>query len=218
LLRAWFRPGFQGAAPGRAIRPALLGLVLPLAGCFGQDTGALGFLASGNEEMARDVLRKVSLYEGDVVVRGPGGYCIDRRTLRKRADGGFALLASCETLSGLRGQDVEPVVMTVSVMPDTPGATRPGADQIAALMAPAEVLARHETADVAMVQFASGGDGVLPNGDPRHWRGGMRLNGHVIGLALYARKGSALAGKDGRALIADLARTIRRSSPERAPE
>lgn len=207
----------MGARAG-LVRAFLLAAVLPLAGCFGPDTGALSFLASGNEEpAARDVLRKVSLYEGDVVVRGPSGYCIDRQTLRKRSTGGFVLLASCESLSGLRGQEVEPVVMTVSVLPDTRGVARPAAEDIARLMAPAKVLAAHETGDVTLVHFASGGEGILPDGDARHWRGGMVLNGHLLGLALYSGKGGPMAGKKGRALLTDLARAIRRASPDRPP-
>jgi hypothetical protein len=43
----------------------------------------------------------------------------------------------------------------------------------------------------------------------------MMLNGHMIGLALYAKKNSAKAGADGRSLIVDLARQIRESSPVR---
>ena len=197
------------------LRAVLLAAVLPLAGCMAAEPGALGFLSSGSEPATRDALRKVQMYEGDVVVRGPAGYCIDRRTLRRARDGGFARLASCESLSGLRGHGVEPLMMTISVMPDAPGATRPTPGEIAALMAPAEVIAAHETTDVTLVHFASGGDGVLEGGDARHWRGGMLLNGHLIALALYAREGSPMAGRDGRALLTDLARSIRRASPAR---
>ncbi len=188
-----------------------------LAGCFGPEAGALSFLTAANREPAetREVLRRVALYEGDVVVRGPGGYCIDHKTMRDGSRGAFVLLASCEALNGVRGQGVEPVVMTVSVLPDTRGVTRPRAEDIAQLMAPAKVLATHELRDVALVHFASGGQGVLPDGDPRHWRGGMVLNGHLIGLALYSGKGGKMAGKDGRLLLTDLARVIRRSSPTR---
>lgn len=188
-----------------------------LAGCFGPETGSLSFLAAGNEKpaVARDVLRKVELYDGDVVVRGPSGYCIDRKTMRRDRKGDFVLLASCEALSGVRGQGVEPVVMTVSVLPDSRGVAKPTADDIAQLLAPAKVLAAHELKHVTLVHFASGGEGVLPNGDARHWRGGMVLNGHLIGLALYSGKGGKMAGKDGRVLLTELARAIRRSSPAR---
>ena len=184
--------------------------------------GALGFLSSGEESEGSRVLRKVALYDGDVVVRGPRGYCIDSRSLRRRDDGGFALLASCEALSGMRGEAVEPVLITVSVLPDPPeGAVTgaPTADEIASTMAPAEVLAAHESAGLTMVQFASGGDRILPGGDGRHWRGGMWLGGHLIALALYAEADSPMAGKDGRGLLTELARRMRAASPDRpAPE
>lgn len=205
------------AARTRVVRAILLVAMLPLMGCFGPDTGALSFLASGGEktQVTRDVMRKASLMGGDVVVRGPEGYCIDRRSLRRKSDGGFALVASCEALSGVRGEPVEPVLMTVSVLPGAPGISRPAAAEIAALMAPTRVLAAHEDADLALVQFASGGDKALPGGDARHWRGGMAINGYLVGLALYAREGGVMAGPDGRGLLTELARSIRRASPDR---
>ena len=211
----WISNIFRARAWPSLARILLLAAILPLAGCLGADGGALSFLASGNEKVQRDVLRKVPVYGGNVVVHGPGGYCIDRRAMRSRKDGGFILLASCETLSGVRGHEVEPVVMTVSVMPVAAGAVPPTVNQITAMLAPAKPLATHQAKDVALVQFASGGEAVLPGGDARHWRGGMMINGHMIALALYARKGSPMAGKDGRALLTDLARGIRRSSPKR---
>ncbi len=198
----------------------MLASVLLLAGCLGSDTGALGFLASGKEDEGRKVLRKVALYDGDVVVRGPRGYCIDRRTLRRRDNGGFVLLASCESLSGMRGEAVEPVLITVSVLPDPPDGevpAAPTAQQIARSMAPAEVLAAHESAELTVVQFASGGDRILPGGDARHWRAGMRLNGHLVALALYAKSDSAMAGPGGRGLLTDVARRMRQASPELVP-
>lgn len=197
------------------LRAAALAAMLPLAGCMGSNAGGLSFLASGDTPATSDALRKVAMYDGEVVVRGPAGYCIDKRTLRRSRNGGFALLASCESLSGLRGHGVEPLVMTMSVLPDAPGATRPTASEIAATMTPAQVIAAHETTDATLVHFASGGDDGLEGGDARHWRGGMLVNGHLILLALYAREGSPMAGKDGRALLTDLARSVRRATPAR---
>ena len=188
-----------------------------LSGCLGEDSGALSFLSSGKDEnVARDVLRTVELYEGEIVVRGPEGYCIDRKTMRRQSTGGFVLLASCESLSGVRGAEVEPVVMTVSVLPDTGGLPRPKPADVARSLRGAEVLTTHEVGEVAMVQFATGGEGILKQGDARHWRGAMTLNGHLLGFALYARKGSKLAGDEGRNMLSELASTIRRETPPRA--
>lgn len=202
----------------RALRMAAVLLVLPLAGCLGEQSGALSFLSSGKtEDVARDVLRKVSLYEGDVVVGGPDGYCIDRRSIRRNKSGGFVLLASCESLSGVRGHEVEPILMTVSVLPDEAGDTRPGVAEIAASMAPHQVLAQREGKTLTLVHFAGGGDGRLPGGDARHWRGASVLNGHLLGFALYARKGSVSAGPEGYRMLVELEKVIRQSSPRRPP-
>lgn len=189
------------------------------AGAFMGLTGCLAdfdLLAAGNgakRAVARDVMRTVSLYDGEVVVRGPDGYCIDRKSMRKSKSNGFVLLASCESLSGVRGHEVEPVIMTLAVLPGQTSVGTPTAAEIARSMTPVPVVKRMDFDDLSLVQFATGGENALPNGDPRHWRGAMVLNGHLIGLALYARKGSAVAGNDGSEMLVELARKTRASSP-----
>jgi hypothetical protein len=49
--------------------------------------------------------------------------------------------------------------------------------------------------------LAGGGGDVLPGGDSRHWRGAFLQSGHLVGLALYAPAGSALAGADGGVML-----------------
>ncbi len=188
--------------------------VFGLSGCLGSETGALGFLSSGSEPK-RDVVRTASLYDGNVVVRGPQGYCVDKRSLRSGKSRGFVMLASCEALSGVRGNDVEPLIMTVSALPRDVNAAKPSAQEVANSMAPTPVLASFEAEDVNLVQFASGGEQALPGGDPRYWRGVMVLNGHLVGLALYARQGSPHAGAEGRDMLVELARSTRATTPVR---
>ncbi|MEM7598810.1 MAG: hypothetical protein AAF382_14035 [Pseudomonadota bacterium] len=182
-----------------------------LSGCLGSDFS--GFGAGG--DVKRDVIRTVTLYEGDVVVRGPDGYCIDRRSMRDRASQGFVVLASCESLSGVRGQEVEPVIMTLTVLPGRAGATRPSATQIAASKPDMAVIKAVEGEDLSLVHFANGGDQALAGKDPRHWRGAMTVNGHLIGLALYARRGGQMAGDVGQGLLIRLAQNTKSSSPVR---
>ncbi len=66
--------------------------------------------------------RAVTISAADVVVTGPEGYCIDKRSLTQHDEGSFVLLAGCESLS--RGRRVpgqqEPMLLTVSVS-GTPG-------------------------------------------------------------------------------------------------
>lgn len=194
-----------------------LALILPLAACVGEGTGEEGMGSHSPPDAATPVadfsLPEASLFRGEVVVAGPAGYCVDRQSLKRGGGTAFALIASCEILSGKAGTRVPPAVMTVSVSPRRIGAKQPSADDLAASMAPAKALKLDDGDGISIVQMASGGDTMLPDGDPRHWRAGMLINGHVVSLAVYGAKGSAAGNKQGRTLLMALAETLREKSP-----
>lgn len=153
-------------------------------------------------------MREARVFGGAVRVAGPDGYCIDRKSLRRAPSGGFVLLASCRSLGDASAPAVAPVAMTVSVLPPEAGLAPPRAADLAASLAPRKILAQHEGDGVALVWLADGGDTGLPGGDPAHWRGAMAVNGHLLGLALYAPEGSAMAGSGGQRLMRLLAARI----------
>lgn len=187
----------------RALR--LIGLLslLPLAGCMGN-----GLAPDGGA----NALRAMPLYGGNIVVRGPEGYCIDPDSRRRQSGGTLVFLGSCEALTGEAGTRVEPALMTVTVTPRRPGTDQPRARDIATALAPKEPLAEYDEDGVAMVHFNLGGAAALPGGDPRYWRGGMALDGHLVSLAVYAPQGSRIAGAQGRDLLRGLAAGIRKAS------
>ncbi len=187
----------------RLLQAGWLALALPLAACLGESTG-----------QGSQTLRKTELFQGRVVVAGPEGYCIDRQSLRRNSDGAFVLLASCESLSGQAGGAVAPAVLTVSVLPRQAGITPPDAQALAALATGARILQSADDDGLSYVQLSEGGDSLMPQGDPRHWRGGMMVNGHLVGLAVYGAEGSAAAGVMGRSLLRGLAQTILSLSPD----
>lgn len=154
-------------------------------------------------------LTEATLGSEAVRLSAPRGHCIDRSSLRRLAGGGgFALLAPCTQLTGTRGISVSPAMMTVSVMPQGPGAPAPDAESLAAAIAPAPVGAEGQTGGLVYAQVMQGGEAVLPGGDPRHWRGTRAVGGHLASLVLYAPEGSVLAGRDGRLLLDDLAKGL----------
>ncbi len=209
--RVWVRARrFSWAAPGLA-----LGLTLPLAACIGEGTeGGFGFLgAPKSEPSGPPPFKQVTLFRGNVVVEGPPGYCIDRQSLRRGVDGSFALIASCESLTGTIGTAVAPAVITVSILPRGLGAAQPSAAGLSALAASAKMLAQEDGDGISYVHLSEGGNAVLADGDPRYWRRGMLINGHVVGVAVYGPKGSSLAGDDGRRLILRMAGILRDLSP-----
>jgi len=158
------------------------------------------------EPTPQEPLTETALGTGAVRLSAPRGYCIDRDSLRRLPGrGGFVLLAPCAQLTGTPGVTVAPALMTVSVMPQGRDAGAPDANGLVAAIAPAPVGAQGQEAGFVYAQVMQGGEAVLPGGDPRHWRGTRAVGGHLASLALYAPEGSALAGREGRLLLGDLA-------------
>ena len=202
-------------------------LIAGLAGCLGEGSNGgfangFGLLPAAASKPGSDstsaaaddgrdrALRQATLAGGRLGVRGPRGYCVDPATLRRGLIGGFALIASCNSLSGgWASPDVEPVVMTVQVQPALNRRQPPSVAAMAAALAPLQALRTVEEDGLSLVHMASGGDAVLPRGDPKHWRGAMMINGHLVGLAVYAPRGSVFAGTRGQRLIRTLAQGLR---------
>lgn len=199
-MSIWTSERRRGRAIG--VRALLLLAALSLAGCLEVPAGP------------SQALSTVAFHDGDVVVEGPRGYCVDRASLKRGTAGSFALLASCESLTGKAGVFVEPVVMTVSVLPRSGTVQQPDAQAMARALAPAEVRNAENGEGLSLVQVMQGGENVLPGGDPVHWRAGMVINGHLVGLAIYGPKGRAAAGPEGRRMLRDLAERLRKASPE----
>ena len=185
-----------------------------LSACMGEN-GPFGFLEA--PETGAKVLRDLPLYRGAVVVRAPKGYCVDTAHVTRRPAATVVPLATCSSLTGDGYSPVEPALMTVSVLPESPGAEQPSAEELAASLAPAEVTEAEDGDGVALVSVADGGQARLPDGDPRHWRGAMEVNGHLVGLAVYGPRGSDLSGRAGRRLTLDLAEALREASMKSAP-
>lgn len=209
-------------------RPAaLLAAPLILGGCLaiapddgkvtartGGGGGGLSAIFSTHSRPIGDPLPKAPLAGGNLVVRGPDGYCVDGTSLNNRASGGFALIASCQVLSGGdEGARVGIAVMTVSAVPAVEGDKLPDADAFGAAFAPTRVLWTGERQGVRLVHLAAGGDALFDEADPRYWRGLIALNGHVISLAAYGPEGSAAASSSGGRLLIDLAAAMRAASP-----
>lgn len=216
----------------RAMRFVMaLGVAAVLAGCDGglPDSGPNSPKASGTGGLVNSLmlgaqdksgpgktklpLARVRLAGGDVVVVGPDGYCLDPVTVENSAARGFALIASCHILSdGKFGASVEPILVTVTVGPKSNVEDIPTPKQLSfAANAP---LIGGETRDGFVVaSLGSGGDAVLDGGDTRYWRGAFLQGDRMVGLALYAPKGSAYAGSQGGGFLRKVHGKIVSQSP-----
>ncbi len=210
--------------------------VLLLAGCAAElsapSTGdaqatppARGFLAglldpserAGDDSRTRPrmptPLARIGLAGGEVVVAGPEGYCIDPTTRQTSPERGFAVVASCSILSGGRvGGDVRPMMLTVTVGARGGALDLPSPRELA-LFAGSDLIAGSSEDGLVMANLAEGGTRSLAGGDPRHWRGVFVQGDHLVGLALYAPRGSPLVGPDGGARLADMRGIIASLSP-----
>lgn len=195
--------GVPESRPDAADKPAANGFLAGLFGGAGQaDTDGPAAPTSKQRPKLPAPLARAALAGGDVIVAGPSGYCVDPTTLQARVERGFALIASCDILSdGKAGEPVAPMLVSVTVGPRGDTGDLPGPRAIAAA-AEAPLLSAETSDGFVAAQLGKGGDSLLPNGDARHWRGGFVLNGRLVGLALYAPKGSALAGEGGAAMLA----------------
>ena len=202
----------------RGLRPALAVCALSvLPGCMGE-TGGLGFLTaapSAGTGQAVPIARNARLGGGAVVIVPQRGYCVDRSSITDASGGGFALIASCESLTGRLGTtQVDPAVITVSVSPPQRGRVQPEAQVLSGVL-PDGVAVRQNNGDGLTVVQVEGTGGALPGerGDTRHWRAVMVVNDRLVGLALYGAPGSAVAGAKGERLLIGLAESIRKNSP-----
>lgn len=190
--------------------------VLALAGC-------VEFSAFAPSESAVDAdtvdqtLNQIRLYNDEVVVTAPRGYCIDASHIKRGNFGAFIPIGSCESLTGQAGVPVEPGLITISVLPRQSDRAMPTASDIAASMADDQTLQTIDGDGLSIVHFATGGARALPGGDSRYWRGGMVVNGHLLGLAVYGPQDSPLADQQGLRLLMDLAEELRRGSPQMVP-
>ncbi len=203
-------------------RRAALGLcaALLLAGCdemparVRAEAGSANLAANAPRPAHSFAVTERELVAGKLVVRGPQGYCLDRRSIRTGASGGFALLASCAALGGeASGLGVEPVLMTVQVQPQLIRRGQASAAGLSEALAGRDPVYEDDGDGMSFVQLARGGDALIPNGEPKHWRAALSVNGQLIGLALYSEKGGAAATRTGKLLLIAFAEAILEASP-----
>lgn len=179
----------------------------------GTGTGAgAKALFSGLASQRGTPLAKASLAGGDVVVAGPRGYCIDPDSKSTGPERGFAVIASCHILSdGNAGDEVPPMLLTVTVGPRGDRQDLPTAEGLARASGAALITSKRTDLRVT-AHLASGGEGKFEGSDPRYWRAAFVQGNRMVGLALYAPRGSALAGDGGAAMLDRVSDIIARQS------
>ncbi|RFP88582.1 hypothetical protein DZK27_08910 [Rhodobacteraceae bacterium 63075] len=184
--------------------------MLALSGCEGDGTGE-GF--SLLQQARNNALTSAEIVPGAVVAQGPRGFCLDQRRLEASRSGGFALLASCAALGKPGQQPSAPnALMTIQALPEQSGGSV-GADGLAEAFAAYRPISRETRDGLSLVQLERGGDEVITNGDTKHWRAALNVNGYQVGLTLYSENGGVAATTEGKALIRAFAKRVIAASP-----
>ncbi len=185
-----------------------------LAACLGEGTapGALSVAAPTSQNRSY-ALAQASVVPERVVAKGPSGFCIDKRSLKASATGGFALLAPCAALGAKATGEEEPVLLTIQAQLRGLQGRQTTAEGLAEAFAKNGPLYSETGDGLSLVQLATGGDDIVPGGEPKHWRAALSFNGYLIGLAVYSEKGGAAAGKRGKALLLEFAEGVLGASP-----
>ena len=190
------------------VAPAAVAL-MALSGC---EEGQGGDLFAGLGQpaaAAKNVaLSQSQMADGAFTLVPPEGFCIDKRSLKQR----FALLTRCEALAAPGAGGGAPVaILTVSATPNGTSGPLPTPQQTAA----AAKLTRFDAAKSSTdaVTFRAGGAPPIRGLDVNHWRGTMRVGGHLVGLALYGPKGGRAVSNEGRSILDSLIRRTRGSNP-----
>lgn len=179
-----------------------LSLMLALAGCLTPTDGPSSV----------PVLRQAALAGGTVIVTPPRGYCIDANSVSDRQGRGFALIGSCNTLTGAAsGVFVEPAIITLSVTKAQNGETKTDSSAFQTALGQGKILRAINRDNLSLLQV-EGGARIPPSADQRHWRGLMQVNGQVVGLALYGAADGPMTGDQGMRLLVGLADAIQRDS------
>ena len=188
--------------------------VLFLAGCdeatslpFAAESGAI---SDGNGGRARTAM--VKLAGGEILLAAPDGYCIDRRSVRFGRKAGFAIVARCDTL-GVRGffGAYDLAIITIATQPVVDSAALPTPAEVARSAGTFKVLAQSSQNDVSLVRLG-GGPSRMEGVSDVHWRGAFLVNGHLLGVSLYAPENSPILRAEGAALLREMVVRTRRAS------
>lgn len=154
-------------------------------------------------------LSQSKMANGAFTLVPPQGFCIDKSSLKQR----FALMARCDTLGIADGAAGAPVgIITASVTPVASPDTLPSPTETADALKLARVTNVHT--DLNTVTFRAEGIAPSKDMDPAHWRGTVRIGGHLLGIAIYGPKNGRAVSAEGLGLMNSLIRRSREATDQ----
>ena len=205
---------------------------LTLAAC-----GGGGGPAFDVPKLTRSAPESVSVAQGDVVIAGPPGYCIDKRSSRLRGATPFVLLAGCSSVTGSAeaGQPSTPGLLTASV--DQRKGNPPSTESLSAFLktdtgraslakdgraSSVEILDSNIVNGALLLRIRDRGGGGSPGLDPTYWRGLFILNSRLVTITATAFEARPIGSATLKGKLVAFMRRIQEETPAappgRAPE
>ena len=153
---------------------------------------------------ADDALSSATLADGSIALVPPSGYCIDPESLTDN----FALMARCDRLGGPPEFGAPVAVITAATAGSVPAL---GFGRVFGTERET-IIARREAEGVTLLQVK--GTPPIPTMRDVFWRGISKIEGKMLGLAIYESKDSAPLGEQAPDL---LAQTLRRTKARTEP-
>lgn len=178
--------------------------LIGLTGCV---PGQVASLLPSGTQTDTVALSRVRMAGGEVLLAAPRGFCIDKASVKPR----FALMARCDFLGAAHAAGAAPLgLIAVSVIPLARTATLPTPEQTARASGLTGV-SEPVQGDDALI-FRAEGPAPLEGLGQSHWRGTARVDGHVLGVALYGPEQGAATSTEGRDIVVDLINQTRAGS------
>ncbi len=157
-------------------------------------------------------IRTLSMFSGDVRVRGPEGYCIDRQASRART--GFAVLAACARVSNAELLPTLDGLLTVQIG-EAGSAVVSGQEEVLASLleqdagqallsagtAPVTVFGTESRDGLVLVRYSDPDAPEMQGTQATGWRAFLDLGNRSAVISLRAFETKPLAERDGEILI-----------------
>ncbi|MDR5651009.1 hypothetical protein [Ruixingdingia sedimenti] len=196
---------------------------------------ALMALAPGGAGAEGAAPARIALAGGEVVIRGPRGYCADPGAVRGAT---MAVLAGCDSLAPGGAAPRDRAILTAAVTPGGLGLPLDAATEVLVAWFTSReglaALSRAGKPETVMVHEARRSKGAFslhlsdrapfPGGAvaPGYWRAILDLGGHVVTLSVYAPAAAALDREAGFAILRDFVAAVQAENRARpvaaAPE
>jgi hypothetical protein len=173
---------------------------------------------------------KLSVAQGDIVVAGPPGYCIDKGATRDNEDGAFVLLGSCASIANsVRAAAPQvPAVLTASISAQGDADIDTAMDRLATFFESDQgraALARNGDAGSVQVLSTARSDGAFivraSDSSPAgvqglaqdYWRALFDIRGHIVTLTVIAFEAKPMSETAARAVLEAFVRRMKTENP-----